>query len=198
MKVLSVLLLSVLPSVLGAKDYVFKVDEKLNSYVSDTISYEEGRLQVYQDAKTWLVDQKWKTTITYDSLGYGFQFSVLMNTKTRYNPIIRTAYADYVSFVGKITIEDNRLVVLFDNIQFGEAVSGFGQHTTSQPLSQKLHKLEKEKREKAKLESDETMDKKEKKKKLSKANDTIKDIEDSLGEVDEELRERITNLHNSI
>ncbi len=197
MKVLSVLLLSVLPSTLMARDYVFTVDDKLNSYVCDTLSYEGNKLEAYQDVKSWFMEQKWNSQITHDSLGAGLQFNVSMNTKVRYNPIIRTSYSDYVSFVGKINIEDNRIVLLFDNIQFGESVAGIGQRSSIQPLSQKLHKLEKEKREKVMIESDDTMDKKEKKKKLSKINDTIEDIEDSLNEVDEELRLRITNLHNS-
>ena len=90
------------------------------------------------------------------------------------------------------------MILNFDNIQFGESVKGFGQKTNSQPLSQKLYKLRKEKTEKAKVEADETLDKKAKKKQLSEHDKVIKDIEDSLKEVDEEFRLRLKNLHNAL
>lgn len=49
-----------------------------------------------------------------------------------------------------------------------------------------------------KSENDLTMDKKLKKKELAKHDNTIKDIEDSLNEVDEELRLRIQLLQKAI
>ena len=70
--------------------------------------------------------------------------------------------------------------------------------TNSQPLSQKLYKLRKEKKERAKVEADDTLDKKAKKKQLSEHDKVIKDIEDSLKEVDGEFRLRLKNLRNAL
>lgn len=198
MKTLKVLLLAILPSSLFAADYVFKVDENLNAYVSDTIRFEGDKMVAYQDAKSWFVEQKWTAQVLNDVMGEKFDFKANLMTKSRYNPIIHTLYSDFIAFDGLLTVEDDRVIVSFNNIQFGESVQGLGQRTSTQPLSQKLHKLEKEKIARDRVASDESMDKKSKKKELSKHDDVIKDIEDSLKEIDEEIRVRLANLKKSL
>ncbi|MBO7505845.1 MAG: hypothetical protein J6T67_00490 [Paludibacteraceae bacterium] len=198
MRALKILLISILPSGVMAEDYVFKVDENLNTSISDTVYYKGEKLDAYQDAKTWLMEQKWTAQTTNDKLNEGFDFEVNMTTKFRYNPIIKTSYSDFITCKGRISVENDRVILNFDNIQFGESVKGFGQKTNSQPLSQKLYKLRKEKKERAKVEADDTLDKKAKKKQLSEHDKVIKDIEDSLKEVDEEFRLRLKNLHNAL
>ena len=164
----------------------------------DTLKFDRPQLEVYRDAKVWLVEQRWAATVTKDSTGEEFQFDVTMVTKARLNPIIRTSYSDFVMFNGKITLKDNLLIIRFDNIQFGETTTGFGSKAVTQPLAQKIYKLEKEKRARAKIENDLTMDKKLKKKELANHDNTIKDIEDSLNEVDEELRLKLQLLQKEI
>ena len=198
MKALKLLLISILPTGLMAEDYVFSVDGNLNTSVSDTIYYQGEKLDAYQDVKSWLMEQKWTVKTTNDVMSEGFDFEVNMTTKLRYNPIIKTSYSDFVTCKGRVSVEEDRVILKFDNIQFGESVKGFGQKTNSQPLSQKLYKLKKEKKERAKVEADETLDKKAKKKQLSEHDKVIKDIEDSLKEVDGEFRLRLKNLRNAL
>ena len=198
MKALKLLLISLLPTGVMAQDYIFKVDEQLNANVSDTLYYEGDKMDAYQDAKTWLLEQKWTVNTEKDEIGEGFEFNANMMTKFRYNPIIKTSYADFVSFKGQVIVEEKRVILQFKNIQFGEAVKGIGEKSKTQPLAQKIHKLNKEKRHKSLVETDDTLDKKTKKKKIAEHDDVIKDIESSLKEVDEEFRVRIKNLHNSI
>lgn len=198
MKALKILLLLTMPSHLMAADYIFKVDDKLESYVSDTISFDGSAMEAYQDAKVWFMEQKWTAQTTYDSIANGFGFNATLNTKLRYNPIIHTSYADFVTFDGNITIEGNKIILLFNHIQFGESVVGIGQRSSAQPIYQKMRKLEKEKKARLATFQDESLDKKSRKKKLSDHDDVIEDIESSLQKVDEELRLRLQNLKNAI
>ncbi|MBR3518889.1 MAG: hypothetical protein IKZ67_06480 [Paludibacteraceae bacterium] len=198
MKALKLLLISILPTGLMAEDYVFSVDGNLNTSVSDTIYYQGEKLDAYQDVKSWLMEQKWTVKTTNDVMSEGFDFDASMMTKFRYNPLIKTSYADFVTFNGHLSIEENRVILRFDNIQFGETVNGLGERSNTQPLSQKLHKLKKEKKERARVEADDTLDKKAKKKQLSKHDKVIEDIEDSLKEVDGEFRLRLKNLRNAL
>lgn len=198
MKALKLLLISILPTGLMAEDYVFSVDGNLNTSVSDTIYYQGEKLDAYQDVKSWLMEQKWTVKTTNDVMSEGFDFDASMMTKFRYNPLIKTSYADFVTFNGHLSIEENRVILRFDNIQFGETVNGLGERSNTQPLSQKLHKLKKEKKERARVEADDTLDKKTKKKQLSKHDKVIEDIEDSLKEVDGEFRLRLKNLRNAL
>lgn len=198
MKALKLLLISILPTGLMAEDYVFSVDGNLNTSVSDTIYYQGEKLDAYQDVKSWLMEQKWTVKTTNDVMSEGFDFDASMMTKFRYNPLIKTSYADFVTFNGHLSIEENRVILRFDNIQFGETVNGLGERSNTQPLSQKLHKLKKEKKERARVEADDTLDKKAKKKQLSKHDKVIEDIEDSLKEVDGEFRFRLKNLRNAL
>ena len=198
MKALKLLLISILPTGLMAEDYVFSVDGNLNTSVFDTIYYQGEKLDAYQDVKSWLMEQKWTVKTTNDVMSEGFDFDASMMTKFRYNPLIKTSYADFVTFNGHLSIEENRVILRFDNIQFGETVNGLGERSNTQPLSQKLHKLKKEKKERARVEADDTLDKKAKKKQLSKHDKVIEDIEDSLKEVDGEFRLRLKNLRNAL
>lgn len=198
MKALKLLLISILPTGLMAEDYVFSVDGNLNTSISDTIYYQGEKLDAYQDVKSWLMEQKWTVKTTNDVMSEGFDFDASMMTKFRYNPLIKTSYADFVTFNGHLSIEENRVILRFDNIQFGETVNGLGERSNTQPLSQKLHKLKKEKKERARVEADDTLDKKAKKKQLSKHDKVIEDIEDSLKEVDGEFRLRLKNLRNAL
>lgn len=198
MKKTCLFLLLLVSTNLWSKDYIFTADEKFITSVVDTIKFDGPQIEVYRDAKVWMVEQKWTANVTKDSLGEGFEFDVNMVTKARYNPIIRTSYSDYITFVGTITLKNNLLILRFDNIQFGETVKGIGSKSVTQPLAQKIYKMEKEKKARAKTENDLTMDKKLQKKELAKHDETIKDIESSLDEVDEELRLKIQLLQKAI
>ncbi len=190
------LLILILPMSVVAQDYVFKVDDNLEANIIDTIYYEGDKMGAYQDVKTWLVEQKWETKILKDVKGEEVEFETSMMTKFRYNPLIRTAYADYVMFNGKIIVEEKRIILKFMNIQFGEAVKGFGEKNNFQSVSQVVRKLKKTQEKKAAIESDLSLDKKERKKKIAECDDIIEDTWDSLKKIDEEFRLRIKNLRD--
>lgn len=198
MKKISFILLLFVTTNLCAKNYIFTSDEKFITSVADTLKFDKAQIDVYRNAKLWLADQKWSVNISKDSWGESLVFDCKMTTKSRYNPFIRTSYSDFITFIGYITIKGNRLIVLFDNIQFGEEVSGVGPESITQPLSQKVYQLEKTKKARQKIENDLTMDAKLKKEELAKLDDKIKDIEKSLNEVDEELRLKIQLLKKEI
>lgn len=198
MKALKLLLISILPTGLMAEDYVFTMDKNLNASISDTIYYQGEKMDAYQDVKSWFMDQKWTAKTTNDVLSEGFDFDANMTTKFRYNPVINTSYSDFVTFDGHLSVEEDRVILRFENIQFGEMVKGIGQKSNTQPLSQKLYRLKKQRKERELVETDDMLDKKVKKKKLAEHDKVIKDIEDSLKKVDEEFRLRLKNLHEAL
>lgn len=176
--------------------FIFKVDKDLKANVVDTAPTRLTEDEAYMSAREWFDNQSWtKSEVQEEARPAGFTFSIVLNTRSRYNVILGKLMNENIACQGSLLVEGNHVVVKFEDIQLQEIAQGSSFKNSQKPLSYTVRKRERLMDEIKEIEADETQKSKAKKKKaIEDLNDEIDDLDDILMEIHEEVLKVLKDL----